>query len=184
MTLSILPTEKISYDDFQLGVIGSAVSLSTGYVVMETSAHLMKQWGLSFTESQTFFPFYETLSQMGQGLLRGVLKLLAVVYVILIVPIVEEWFFRDLLYSFQERGDPHKDAMGLRVYRVISNGVVFGAFHVSLFQGWANIPILTVTTVTGIIFATLREMTGNIRASTVAHSLNNSFFMLMKYIKP
>lgn len=184
MTCPVLLTEKITYEDLHLGAIGSAASLSTGYVLMETSVCLMKKWGLSHTQPQTFFQFYETLSQIGQGLLRSILKCLAVIYVILIVPIVEEWFFRDLLYSFQESGHRQQDSLGLCIYRVISNGILFGAFHVSVFQGWANIPIVTVTTVAGIVFATLREMTGNARASTVAHSLNNSFFMLLKYIKP
>lgn len=149
---------------------------------METSVSLMRKWGLP-QQSHTFFQFYETLSQIGQGFLRGMLKCIAIVYVILIVPIVEEWFFRDLLYSFQENGHRSNDSLGVRVCRVITNGVVFGAFHISVFQGWANIPIMTVTTVAGVVFAALREMTGNARASTVAHSLNNSFFMLLKYVR-
>ncbi len=183
MTASVFPVEKLSQDEIKLGALGSALALSSGYVAMETSVSLMKRWGLSALEPQTFFQFYETLSQISSSLLRGVFKSIAVVYVTLIVPIVEEWFFRDLLYSFQERNSYPSENLGLRVYRVISNGVLFGAFHVSLFQGWANIPILTVTTIVGVVFAALREVTGNARASTVAHCFNNSFFMLMKYLK-
>lgn len=180
MTLSLCPLEK---NDIGLGAIGSAVSLSAGYVAMESSAHLIKKFGVILNEPQTFFRFYESLSKISHGLLRGIAKSVAVVYVILLVPILEEFFFRDLIYKWQEDHALAGEKCAAKVYRVLSNGIIFGAIHFSFFQGWANVPILAVTMVAGIVFAALRELTGNTRASTVAHCMNNSFFMLMKYLK-
>jgi len=168
---------SLSLDDLTLGAVGSLTSLSVGYVVMKGSERILEEWGIQNLESQTYFQVYETIEKISSGLLRGILKCLAIVYVAILVPVLEEWIFRDLLYKWQE------ESLSSRVYRVLANGIVFGAFHYSIMQGWANILIVAVTTIAGIVFAALRELRGDRWASTVAHSLNNSLVLGMNFLR-
>lgn len=173
----------LSANDFAFGAVGSAVSLSAGYIAMKSSEHFLEKWGLKSIEAQTYFNLYQGLGNISNALLRGVLKTFAVFYIALLVPIIEEWFFRDLMYKLQESENPNGDKMTARVYRVIANGVIFGAFHFSFLQGWANILIVVVSTIAGLVFALLRELRGDRSASTIAHSLNNSFVLFVNFLK-
>jgi len=170
-------------EDLALGVAGSTVSLPAGFAAMKTSECFLEKWGLKNAETQSFFPLYESLSEISNKLLRGVLKALCVVYITLFIPIVEEWFFRSYLYQLQESANTQEESLWSKVYRVFSNALVFSAIHYSFVQGWANIPILVVTTVVGVVFATLREISKSWRASAVAHCLNNSFMMMTLFLK-
>ncbi len=58
--------------------------------------------------------------------------------------------------------------------RVAVNGFLFGACHLSPFQGWTNIPVFIVTGVMGVVFTILREFTGDTLACSTAHILNNA----------
>lgn len=174
---------RLTPRDIELGVMGGAISLSMGYFVLKGSEFFMEMLGLKSAHAQSYFFIYESLGKISHALLRGVLRVFAVVYVTLLVPIVEEWFFRDLIYKMQESEKPAEEPIGARIYRVISSGIIFGAFHFSLLQGWANIAIVAVSTVAGVVFAVLRELTGDRWSSTVAHSLNNSLVLFVNVLK-
>ncbi|MDN3507161.1 MAG: CPBP family intramembrane metalloprotease [Simkaniaceae bacterium] len=162
--------------DLSLGVRGAVISLSGGLASLKGSEFLLKQWGVRVSNPQTYFRYYELLNGMGNVLLRGALKTLAIFYAVLFVPIAEEWLFRDAIYKWQE-----KDEGASRVYRILANGAVFGAFHVNFFYGLSNIPVVAVATFAGIVFAALREKTGNIYASIIAHSINNAVVLFLNF---
>lgn len=159
-------------EDFVLGAKGAAISLTAGFITLQTSQFLMNTWGFPIAKRYAFFQFYEHLQSVGNFLLRGVLKTLTIFYIVILVPLIEEWVFREWIYQMQEESGASK------IYRVISNGILFGAFHYSFYLGWANIPIIAVTAVAGIVFAALREIRKNSYASTIAHSLNNAAVFL------
>ena len=127
------------------------------------------------------YPLYDKLSYLSQPFLRGMLKTFFISYVLLIGPVVEEWVFRDILYSKQVQSKTPSFFFTQRIYRIVANGLIFGAFHLNLIHGWGNLPIFVVTTVAGIVFASLREKTGNVRASTAAHCMNNCCLMAWKF---
>jgi len=169
---------EIPKRDISLGVRGGVTSLTGGFAALKGSEYLMQKWGVRTSNPQTFFRYYEQLQDVSNMLLRGALKTLVIFYVVIFVPIVEEWLFRDVIYAFQE-----KETQASRIYRVLSNGIVFGAFHVNIFYGVANIPVVAVATFAGVVFAALREKTGNIYASTIAHSINNAFVLFLNFLK-
>ncbi len=169
--------------DILLGAAGSVVSIGIGYGAMRGTQVLMENWALKGLESQSYFHLYDWLGTVSSGLLRGILKSVAIAYIVILIPIVEEWFFRDVLYSWQEAKSSSPDKLSSRIYRVLSNGLVFGAFHFSLLLGWSNIPIVAVSTIAGFVFSLLRELTGDRWASTVAHSLNNSFVLFINVLR-
>ncbi len=173
---------KFSPADVAYGALGSSVSISMGYGAMKGAQHVMANWGFNVVESHSYFHLYDSLGKVSHTLLRGVLKSLSVVYVVLLVPIVEEWFFRDLMYKWQESNSPGEKT-STRVFRVISNGLIFGAFHFSLLLGWSNILVVVVSTIAGIVFALLRELRGDRWGSTIAHSLNNSFVLFFNFLR-
>lgn len=188
MTLPLAPAtidkpKDFSIGDVAYGAVGSSVSLTLGYGGMLAAKQLMQYWGVRGVENQSYFYIYEFIGKIASGMLRGILKSMAVVYVIILVPIIEEWFFRDLIYKWQESVSPPGATLSTRIYRIVSNGLIFGAFHFSLLLGWSNIPIVVVSTIAGIAFALLREWRGNRWASTVAHSLNNSAVLFINFFR-
>lgn len=168
--------------DTRMGLLGASISIPAGFLTMKASQHFLSNWGAGATLSQSLFPLFEVLSKVSHGLLRGMLKTFAVVYVILLVPIAEEWLFRGRIFGWQQAEEPQKEPMSSRVYRVITNSIVFGAFHCSLMLGWASLPIFLISTVTGVVFATLRERSGGLVAPIVSHSMNNAVVLFMVYL--
>jgi len=169
-----IPREK----DFSLGTRGAIISLTGGFAALKGSEYLMQNLGIRVSNPQIFFRYYEHLQGVSNMLLRGALKILAIFYVVIFVPIVEEWLFRDAIYGWQK-----KEGQASKTYRILSNGILFGAFHVNIFYGIANIPVVAVATFAGIVFAALREKTGNIYASTIAHSINNAVVLFLSFLR-
>lgn len=169
--------------DILLGAGGSAVSLSLGYGALSYTRRVMENWGVGTTGSQSYFHLYDVIGTVSSGLLRGILKTVAIFYIVVLIPIVEEWFFRGVMYSWQEATAPAENKMSARIFRVLSNGLVFGAFHFNLLLGWTSIPIVVVSTIAGIVFSSLRELSGDFWASTVAHSLNNSAVLFVNILR-
>lgn len=162
--------------DLAYGAVGSGISFTSGYVAMKGTESLLEQYGLITPDPETHYRIFEILETISNEFMRGLFKTAAVMFIVFIMPIAEEWFFRDLIYKRQELG-AKENSIGTRAYRVISNGVIFGAFHFHPGRGFMNIPLIVASTVAGIGFATLREMTGNPRASTIAHILNSSILV-------
>lgn len=177
MSVAHKPVQELVREDFELGAKGAIFSLTSGYVTLHTSQFVMERVGIPTVRPQSFLGFYDHFQKINNSLMRALVKSLTIFYLVILVPIVEEWIFRDWIYQMQ------KESGASQVYRVISNGILFGAFHFSIFFGWANLPIVAVATVIGIIFAILREMRLNSYASTIAHSINNAVvFLFLKFI--
>jgi membrane protease YdiL (CAAX protease family) len=169
--------------DLLLGAAGSTVSLTIGYGAQRYTQDLLENTGINLANSQSYFHIYDWLATVSSGLVRGILKATAVFSIVLLIPIIEEWVFRDLMYSWQEASNANGNRFASRAFRVISNAIVFGAFHFSPLLGWSNIPIIVVSTIAGFVFSLLRELTGDRWASVVAHSMNNSFVLFINFLR-
>lgn len=168
-----LSVHKLETEDFYLGPSAAAASLTGGYIALRGSTALMETAGYKINPAQSFFLLPNQIGAIKNSLVRGALKAFSVFSIVILAPIVEEWLFRYQIYKWQEE-DPAPKA-----YRIMSNAVIFGAFHYSIFLGMANIPIVLCASISGIVFATLREMRGNCYASVIAHSINNAVLLLL-----
>jgi membrane protease YdiL (CAAX protease family) len=81
-------------------------------------------------------------------------------------PIVEETFFRGLLFGYFRRR-LHWSLAG------VSTGLLFAVIHP---QGWIAVPVLAAI---GFTLSAIREWRGSIIASMAAHSLNNGAVLLL-----
>jgi membrane protease YdiL (CAAX protease family) len=81
-------------------------------------------------------------------------------------PIVEETFFRGLLFGYFRRR-LHWSLAG------VSTGLLFAVIHP---QGWIAVPVLATI---GFTLSAIREWRGSIIASMAAHSLNNGAVLLL-----
>lgn len=113
----------------------------------------------------------------GLNPLQTILKSLFIFYVVILGPVIEERFFRD---SLQNKLKSILTDLGcdLTYYKTeillhVLNGALFGLFHLSPFQGVMNLPVFVTTTLLGIFFSWLKEKTGDLKAPTTAHILNN-----------
>lgn len=156
------------------GVAGAAVSVTAGYGAMAGSTYLLRSWGF---RGALWTPFwlYESAKALRPPWVQTAVKLFSLLFVALIGPIAEEKIFRGLFYDWQESKGSVPDSRGARVERVLLNGVLFGLLHSRPLYGWALLPLILVSIVSGVVFASLREITGSHFAPTVAHCLNNTF---------
>ncbi len=83
------------------------------------------------------------------------------------VPLVEEYVFRGVLYSYLKR-------YGI-TFGVIASAVIFGIAHTSPTQS-------VYAFVFGIFSALLFEVTGNIKTSVIFHGINNFITVALGYI--
>lgn len=152
---------------FALGSVGGAVSTSLGYLAYSSSKSLLAASGINTNHPRIFLRIYSQFQSISNSMIQLFAKVSFLFYLVVFIPIVEEWLFRDVIYSKQVDGG------GGRVFRVLTNAVLFGALHFSLFLGWSNVPAIAFVTIAGVVFAALRELTGDHRASIIAHSINN-----------
>ncbi len=173
MSTNALSAHKLETEDLYLGASAAAASLTGGYIALRGSTAIMEAAGYEINAAQSFFLMPNHLGEINNTLIRGAVKTLSVFSIVILAPIAEEWFFRYEIYKWQEEDPAPRD------YRIMSNAVIFGAFHYSIFLGLANIPIVLCASISGIVFATLREMRGNCYASVIAHSINNAVLLLL-----
>lgn len=125
-----------------------------------------------------YAPAYEALfgtplqMQMVAGLLRVTTPLeifWTLTFVAVFIPFVEEFAFRGLLF------DALHAKWGGRV-ALIGSSVLFGLAHVELSQPFSKVPMIIVF---GLGLALLRSRTGNLRASVLAHGVNNGLAVVL-----
>lgn len=125
-----------------------------------------------------YAPAYEALFgtplqlQMVAGLLRVTTPLEAfwtLTFVAVFIPFVEEFAFRGLLF------DALQAKWGDRV-ALVASSVLFGLAHVELTQSFSKVPMIIVF---GLGLALLRSRTGNLRASVLAHGVNNGLAVVL-----
>ncbi len=170
--------QDISKKDVVLGVAGASVSLSAGYAAMKATESLLCRWIGKCSQLQAHFHLYKYVEGISNEFLRRSLEISVTAYAVLLIPIVEEWLFRDVIHSKLEEKIPG-NGLSSRVLRVFASGAIFGAVHFGFAPGWMNILMFVVSAVTGVVFAVLREITGNRWAPTFAHVLNNSFMLFL-----
>jgi len=166
-------------EDLAFGTAGAGVALGANIAVHLSSCYLLNQLGYTVDEPQDVMRALDGISAIASPFLQLILKVALVVYIVLLAPLFEEYIFRDKLWSYQESDKPEQETFGDKAYRVVSNGVIFGAVHLSPAQGVANIPIFLSTMVGGVVMAALRQWTGNSRAAKVCHVAHNSASMTL-----
>jgi len=89
----------------------------------------------------------------------------------IIAPVGEEIIFRGWLTDLlKESEDP---SSWNRFVTAVKTNAIFGALHVSPFQGWFNIPIFAATFIMGMCFSLLKELTGSLWAPMTCHMAGN-----------
>jgi membrane protease YdiL (CAAX protease family) len=106
-------------------------------------------------------------------------------------PLLEEKLFRGWLYNFfLEKTQKAPSAFAQlrsffslqrqpsllhwsRLQTIVKTSIIFGLHHYSPSQGPLNLPIVVVTTLLGVACAILREVTGDLWASTTLHVAHN-----------
>ncbi len=96
----------------------------------------------------------------------GVTFVVALVVAVFVAPIVEETFFRGMLYN------AFRGVMGVWPSALIS-GAIFAIVHPTLPGGF--LPILVL----GTAFAIFRERTGSLVTSMICHAINNVTMLLL-----
>jgi len=96
----------------------------------------------------------------------GTAYAVATILAVIVAPIVEETFFRGMLYTAL------RSRLGVWWSSLIS-GVFFAAVHPTLPGGF--LPILTL----GIVLAILREKTGSLLPSIICHGANNAVALVL-----
>ncbi len=125
--------------------------------------------------------FEDLTSLQGNALmtaLRITGQLALTTLLVVIEPVVKEAIFRGWIHdrtkSLQEWvWGPRADSTIQKIVRVVISGVIFGSYHLSPFQGWANIPIFVATGSAGIVLAALKEWRGNSTSNVTAHMIHN-----------
>ena len=156
--------------DILYGAGGGLVAYPVSVLTVETSRYFFEKWNLPFDRfllSKNFDWFYHSISAIKSCLLRGVCKTFLVTYLVFIGPVLEEWAFRGVLYSYQES---HQSPPA----RILTSAVAFGAIHLSYFHGLASIPYFLVATISGVVYACLREWAGSWHAPAIAHGISNA----------
>lgn len=132
---------------------------------------------------QDVISIFQGIENISWTVLKIAAKVAFIGYATIIGPVLEEALFRGAFYDITKGVEdwiwgPDANSTAQRVTRVVLNGLLFGACHLSPFQGWVNLPIFIATSLMGIVFAGLREVTGNTQASSVAHMANNCFALI------
>lgn len=166
-------TDRIK--EVALGVLAGILFIPIGLFAENFTTLLLKNCGIVLSESQEIIQIFEFIDDSCPKILEPLIKACLTSYVTLFGPIIEECVFREHLYEEMQTKD---NSLFIKVQRVFLNGIIFGLCHLSPLQGWTNVPIFVVTSLMGILLATLREVTGNIVAPSVAHITNNSLAML------
>jgi len=138
---------------------------------------IMSGWKCDMSLDQEVFSIWKSLSDLPTELLQYAAKTALLSFVVLFGPIHEEFLFRQWLQSWMRSWVENPDSLMNKGLRVVGNGVIFGAAHISPTQGWVNVPIFCITGMVGAAFALMKEATGDITAATAAHVTYNGLAM-------
>ncbi len=161
------PKEFFSKDNL-LWKIGIGIAAWFPLSVLEQRLEILITWifglmGIVFNQGQ------DVALLLSSG---GLLGAIWIIYGCIIAPVTEELLFRG--YSeklFEKENNP---SFSQKFMTALKTNAVFGAIHMSPFQGWFNIPIFVATFVMGMAFSLLREATGDLWAPTICHTMNNT----------
>jgi len=162
-----------------LGAIVTVVELPVIGFAYQSLIDLMSKLDLQAVASdQDVFQVWSAFDYLPYRFVSQAFKAALLGYIVIGAPLIEESLFRDKLQTLMKNWVSDPETTYNTVMRVFGNGFIFGAAHLSPFQGWANVPIFFATFLMGCVYAALRETTGDITASTTAHMLHNGTAML------
>lgn len=138
---------------------------------------IMSGWKYDMSFDQEVFSIWKSLSDLPTVLAQYAAKTALLSFVVLFGPIHEEFLFRQWLQSWMRTLVANPDSLMNKGLRVVGNGVIFGAAHVSPTQGWVNVPIFCITGMVGVALSIMKEATGDITAATAAHVTYNGIAM-------
>ncbi|NGX39665.1 MAG: hypothetical protein KR126chlam1_00998 [Chlamydiae bacterium] len=159
--LSSVPSWKTSV---LYGSVGAGLSLAAE----EGAFSLMTRFGADCSSRANYITMVDSLSGV-HPLIRVVLKILAFVYLAVLFPIYEEWFFRDALWI-----EVKEEAPIYKGLRITSNVAIYGASRLSPVGGVVNLIAFVGAVAEGVVFAALREWSGSWKVPAVAHVLHSS----------
>ena len=134
-------------------------------------------WKCDVSADQDVFAIWKGFDSLPTAILRGAVKAAMLSYIVIFGPLLEEFIFRSGLQSWMKSWVENPDNVLNQVSRIVGNGLVFGAAHLSPFQGWYNVPVFCITALMGCMYALLTEATGDITASSTAHMTHNGIAM-------
>lgn len=152
------------------GTGGGAIVYPVSRVTLGLSTRILQALGYSSDRivlSTNFDWLYGIISRIQSVLIRGACKAFLIFTVVVLGPFLEEWVFRGALYRFQE-------SQMDQVTRILTNSVLFGAVHLNYALGVASIPYFLVATISGVVYACLREWTHSWHAPAIAHGISNA----------
>ncbi len=91
------------------------------------------------------------------------------VYMFYFVALSQEFIFRGLVFSYFEQFFP-----GNHFAMIIGSSVLFGLVHWT-YAGWK---MVAVTTIAGVGYGLVYQLTGNLFFSIISHTLTNIFWMV------
>ncbi len=138
---------------------------------------IMSGWKYDMSFDQEVFSIWKSLSDLPTALVQYAAKTALLSFVVLFGPIHEEFLFRQWLQTWMRSWVANPDSLTNKGLRVLGNGVIFGAAHISPTQGWVNVPIFCITGMVGVALAIMKEATGDITAATAAHVTYNGIAM-------
>jgi membrane protease YdiL (CAAX protease family) len=176
---SFLSAEKLdTIKKVALGALVTAIELPALGAIYQGIIDLMSKLDLScIATDQDAFQLWSSFDHLPYQFIGQAFKAALLGYIVIGAPLIEEWLFRENLQTFMKEWVSDPETTYNTMIRVFGNGFIFGAAHLSPFQGWANIPIFFITFLMGCIYASLREATGDLTASTTAHMLHNGAAM-------
>ena len=164
-----------------IGTLTALVSMPFLKIVNSSVIKVLGKAGKACNKEQDLVTLFKVLGKSSvEPLLKSALKGALVSCAIVIIPVIKETCFRGYLHNklikWQQSklGTSRLNDLSVKVSRIFINGLLFGIFHISPFQGWANVPIFVVTGILGMIFTTLREYTGDAVGCSAAHIAYNT----------
>ena len=160
-----------------LGILVGVCCLPVSAALQSAVVVIMTNYGLDLAGSQDIMGVWDSLNGLSSHLLTTLSKTALFGYIVFLGPLIEEYLFRELLYPWIQSFFQNPESSEAQALCAVANGFVFGLAHLSAEQGWLNVPIFVVTFFLGSVFAHLRGQTGDIVASTAAHSTYNGLVM-------
>lgn len=129
-------------------------------------------------ERMTGIPRHEQVAVLAlkEAPKESVLFWLFILYVVLIVPLMEEVLFRGFLQNWLRRYLPIPIA-------IVTTSLIFAFFHYSPIQGWSNITIVSSLFILSCVLGWLLHKSASLRAPIALHAVFNTMSVVFIFFK-
>lgn len=157
-----------------VGQVSSFLLLAAGFIATIVIVNVLNAWRSPADELAGL----ETMGHPIQEVMSGDFKLVLVVFFATCVcaPLVEETFFRGVLYRYLRDIWQGGGIAWKVVFAVLTNSLIFAVIHP---QGVAGVPVLTAL---AIMLSLIREYRGSLWGSVTVHAVHNFFVTLMAFL--